>query len=173
MIRPSLIFNNKVRGASLVVSLVFLVVLAMLGIAVANVSVVEERMAGGSRDRELALQAAEAALRDAETQLGTAAFRANFPAATFDANNANTAAYWETCFTTSSGACSTKYSTTTLPTSGTGALAAAPEFIVERKPDQGAFPNLVNIYRVTARGVGGTADAIVVLQAEFSYTPTP
>jgi type IV pilus assembly protein PilX len=170
MNRMPLSFARNERGATLVVSLVFLVVITMLGITVANVSILEERMAGGTRDRELALQSAEAALRDAEIRLGTDVFRANFPAITFVATNANNAAYWETCFTTAIAPCDTKFTPAlSLPTTGTGALALPPEFIVERKPNFGPAPT--QVYRVTARSVGGTPDAIVILQAEFAYTP--
>ena len=88
----------------------------------------------------------------------------------FVATNANDAAYWDTCFAGTAPPCATKYSPTganALPASGAGALAEAPRYIIEQKPDVGA----TQIYRVTARAVGGTADAVVVLQAEFGYTP--
>jgi len=45
---------------------IFLFILTILGIAALRVATLEERMAGNTRDRSLAFQAAEAALRDAE-----------------------------------------------------------------------------------------------------------
>jgi type IV pilus assembly protein PilX len=158
---------RREHGATLMIALVFLVIMALLGVTVANVTTMEERMAGHTRDRDLALQAAEAALRDAETRLGDAtdgpAFRA--AAIPFVATRGNDSAFWEDCFKGSAAPCTNKLSLTkTLPT-GAGAVAEEPKFILERKPDSGT----TQIYRVTARGVGGTANAVVILQAEFGY----
>lgn len=53
-------------GAALIVGLIFLVVLTMIGITAAKMAGLEERMSGNMRDRALAMQAAEMALRYAE-----------------------------------------------------------------------------------------------------------
>jgi type IV pilus assembly protein PilX len=60
--------NVKARqaGATLVVALLMLLVLTVLGLASLQVTRMEERMAGNSRDVNLAFQGAEAGLRDAE-----------------------------------------------------------------------------------------------------------
>ena len=57
------------QGAVQVVGLAFLVALTLLGLAAMKDAVLQERMAGGSRDRSLAFQAAEAALRDARRDI--------------------------------------------------------------------------------------------------------
>lgn len=54
------------RGATLLVALMMLVILAVLGITAIGTSTLEERMAGGAIDRKVAFEAAEAGLRDAE-----------------------------------------------------------------------------------------------------------
>jgi type IV pilus assembly protein PilX len=54
------------RGVVVVVSLVLLAVMLILGVAIMRLVTSEERMAAQSRDRALALQAVEAALRTAE-----------------------------------------------------------------------------------------------------------
>ena len=51
------------RGSALVVSLILLVVLTMLAVQGMRTNVMQERMAGNLRERNLAFQAAEAALR--------------------------------------------------------------------------------------------------------------
>lgn len=153
-------FSERQSGASLLVALVFLVVMAMLGVTVANVTVLQERMAGHTRDRDLALQAAEAALRDAEIRLADPVFRAG--AVAFNPLNGNDSAFWDTCFAGSASPCNMKYTPVNpLPLSGPGALAAQPQYVLERKTGTS------DIYRVTARAVGGTADAVVILQAEY------
>lgn len=154
------------RGASLLISLIFLLIMAMLGVAVANVTTLQERMAGNTRDRDLALQAAEVALLDAEDRLVDPAFRAS--AITFNPLNGNDDAFWTSCFENSSSPCTaTNTPTTTLPTSGPGAVAQQPEYVLERKPGIGT----VEIYRATAYAVGGSLQTVVILQAEFTYTP--
>ncbi len=158
------------RGSSLIVALIFLVVMAMLSVTLANVTTLEERMAGSTRDRNLALQAAEAALRDAEVRLASPGFRATaFPA--FNIVLANDATYWEACFASGAPPCNVVYQPTQLlPTLGPGAVAGQPRYVVERKPNVGPGAT-TEIFRVTARALGGSADTIVVLQAEFGYTP--
>lgn len=59
------------RGVSLVTTLLFMVAALMLGVSVLSVNVMQERTIGNTKDRDLALQAAEAALRDAELDLIT------------------------------------------------------------------------------------------------------
>lgn len=56
-------------GISLVVALVFLVALTLIGLAAMNNNVMQEKMAGNGKDSNLAFQAAEAGLRDAETDI--------------------------------------------------------------------------------------------------------
>ncbi|HEY8024591.1 MAG TPA: PilX N-terminal domain-containing pilus assembly protein [Burkholderiaceae bacterium] len=62
----SLLRENKQSGAALVVGLIFLVILTLLGLTAMQTGILEERMAGNSRDHNIAFQAAEAALRDGE-----------------------------------------------------------------------------------------------------------
>lgn len=54
------------RGLALILSLLLLVVLSIIGVSVMQSTLMEERMAGNTKDRAIAFQAAEAALRDAE-----------------------------------------------------------------------------------------------------------
>lgn len=72
------VFKGQVarqEGASLVVSMIFILILAFLGLAAMRNSTLQERMANNMRDRNIALQAAELALRDAERDL--AAYKAD------------------------------------------------------------------------------------------------
>jgi type IV pilus assembly protein PilX len=156
------------RGASLLIALIFLVMMAMLGVTVANVTNLEERMAGNTRDRDLALQAAEAALRDAERRLSVEAYRAG-PWPAWDATRANDAQFWEECFADNTAPCAAPQDMEVELPSGTdpGALDTQPQFVIETKPDSGT----TKVFRVTARAVGGSPDTIVVLQAEFGHTP--
>ncbi|OGR32354.1 MAG: hypothetical protein A2091_00395 [Desulfuromonadales bacterium GWD2_61_12] len=62
------ILDNE-SGAVLIVSLILLLVLTLLGITAMQSTTLEEKMAGNLADRNLAFQAAEAALRDAENEI--------------------------------------------------------------------------------------------------------
>jgi type IV pilus assembly protein PilX len=54
------------RGAALIVSMLLLLVLTILAIGASQTTRLEERMAGNSRDMDMAFQASEAGLRAAE-----------------------------------------------------------------------------------------------------------
>lgn len=59
------------RGMSLLFSLLILLVMSVSGVAAIQVAGLQERSAGNYRDRTLAFNAAESALRDAENYLST------------------------------------------------------------------------------------------------------
>lgn len=63
--------NSKLapNGFVLVTALMFLVVVTILGISIMGTNTLNERMTGYFIDRQMALQAAEAALRDAERDI--------------------------------------------------------------------------------------------------------
>lgn len=57
---------QRQNGAVFVTGLIFLLALSLLGITAAKMATIEERMSANMRDRMLAMQAAEMALRYAE-----------------------------------------------------------------------------------------------------------
>lgn len=59
----------KQQGAVFATSLIFLVVITLLGVTAMKTATLEERMAGNLRDRNLALQAAEMGLRYAQQHI--------------------------------------------------------------------------------------------------------
>jgi type IV pilus assembly protein PilX len=65
----SLARPRRQRGAILVTSLLMLLVLTVIGVSVMQITRMQERMAGNTRDLNLAFQGAEAGLRDAEQML--------------------------------------------------------------------------------------------------------
>ena len=54
------------QGSVLIISLVIMVVLTILGVSGMKTTILEEKMAGNMRDSQLAFQAAEATLKQAE-----------------------------------------------------------------------------------------------------------
>ena len=61
--------RSKQSGVILFVALILLVILSMIGVTLARMQTVEERMARNETSRQMAEQAAEAALRNAEDSL--------------------------------------------------------------------------------------------------------
>ncbi|HKL51918.1 MAG TPA: PilX N-terminal domain-containing pilus assembly protein [Wenzhouxiangellaceae bacterium] len=64
-------YNNVYRqhGAALFISLMFLIILTLIGISAANVGIMQERMAGNVRETNIAFQSAEATLREVEAEV--------------------------------------------------------------------------------------------------------
>jgi type IV pilus assembly protein PilX len=67
--QPEVSAPRSQRGAILVTSLLLLVILTVLGVAMMRMTNMQERMAGNTRDVNLSLQGAEAALRDGEERV--------------------------------------------------------------------------------------------------------
>lgn len=61
--------RHRQQGVVLVVGMVFLLIMVLIGVSAIQTTTLDEKMAGNARDRSLAFQAAEAALRDAERDL--------------------------------------------------------------------------------------------------------
>jgi len=179
---------SKQKGATLIVAVIFLIMLSILGINVAQVSNLEEHMAGNSRNRDLAFQAAEAALKHVEQNLSSGSVEKIQTLIPFPANNTsgtiaaaglraintclpNNINYWNGAGAADCNGASQQYvwSTATArnPIAVLNQVAAQPLYIVERLTNNGTTER----YRVTARGVGGTSDAVVILQAMFSVVP--
>ncbi|KFI22033.1 pilus assembly PilX family protein [Nitrosococcus oceani] len=68
--KPMAIISSSQRGATLIISLLMLLVMTLIGITATQTTALEEKMAGNLGDQNLAFQAAEAALRAGEGWLG-------------------------------------------------------------------------------------------------------
>ena len=169
------------QGVVLVVGLMFLLLFTLLGVTAGSSTNLQERMAGNTRDRELAFESAECALNYIIDNLVTlkalttnnsesdGGFDASSSADTCTADHipssdcyyalhGNDAAYWR------SPANWTSHFTTNCSTS---LLAAAPVCVLEKMPTV----DLAEHYRATCRGTGANTRAIAVLQTILSYTP--
>jgi type IV pilus assembly protein PilX len=179
-------YSRKETGATLFTAIIFLVMLSMLGVNAAQMTNLEERMAGNNRSRDLAFQAAEAALKHVENNLGSGEnIRALIPAPTDNATGTvinaglrtikvclpNNVEYWNGTGAPDCNGDTRSFvwsnNTARLPNGILNHVAVQPMYIVERFANDG----LLEKYRVTARGVGGDTDAVVILQAIFTYQP--
>ncbi len=162
---------RKQKGAVLIVSLLFVLILALIGMSASQTASLELRMSANSRDGGLAFQAAEAALVDAESYLSAEATLPPFDGSSvglFRAGEAGEVPVWLTVNWQPSD--SQTYS---------GVLEGVgeqPRYIIEQLPPMpmpgGSLQSNVPLtetgwYRITARGVGTSKSASVSLQSIY------
>lgn len=146
-------------GIALFVCLVVLLVLAVAGAAASQTVSLEARMARNGHDGELALQAAESALREGERLVASIGFDPDAPG--FHAGPGfGGAAPWS-----SAEAWRNTGSRVAMPPAQ---AAEPPRFMVERMASRDHAHGGTDVFRVTARAVGGTRHARAVLQSTFS-----
>lgn len=181
---------NPQRGSVLITGLIFLVILTLIGLSAMQVTSMEERMASNSKDMNLALQAAEAALRDCESLMNKAVVPTfgesyglyELPASLTPRSDSELLKA-DSPLLVDSPPKSHRYGmaeTNAVPPGSAKTIAGVweqPRCIVEAMPavagDGGgslkggmALPD-IGSYRITARGVGGTETAVVFLQTYY------
>ena len=160
------------RGATLVVALIILVVLTLLGVTAMQGATMQERMAGNVRDVNIAFQATEAALREGEQYLSDTVVLPAFDGTNglYPAPNQGDPRPWEvTNFNWDNDA--RQYEGDDL------GAAAPPAYVIEElqvspageggEIGLGMAVGEDRLYRVTARGVGGNPNTIVILQTIY------
>ncbi len=169
---------SRSRGVALFMSLVMLLVLTIVGVSAVLSTSLEEVMARNSHDGQLAFQAAEAALREAEIWVAnnvvtTTVFTADGGGGLYTAAQFDEPQRWLEAGVWDAGA--SREAAVNVP-----GVAAQPRFIVEwlatvRREENpvtlsSTYATLfdrVEMFRITVRGVGGTEDAAVTLQSTF------
>ena len=167
--------NKNECGAVLFVGLMMLLVMSLIAITSMQGATLEERMAGNTRDSVVALQSAEAALRAGEALLDAGALNL----IDFD-NDGSDALYdnsdpelWQNISWQDSD--SSRYMAF-----NPGNVTTEPRFIIQRISETQVAPRLiaqgygegeaertVQLFRVTARGTGGSDNTEVILQSVY------
>jgi len=178
--------RSRQQGVVLAVTLIFLVILTLVGVTAMRSTVMEEKMAGNMRDRSLAFQAAESALRDAENFInGVAIITA------FNGNNGLLCEDNPTCPEPDYTALNTWQGTNSREYAGGGTqipgVSLQPRYVIKflgRSAGGGGgggigtiggygkpiFTPQVSYFKVTARGVGQSPNSQVVLQTYYART---
>lgn len=138
---------RRERGSALVISLVFLLLLTILGLSSMQSSTLQEKMAGNSAEKNRAFQLAEAGLRAGEARVKAS-----------PATYATTTAVDYSTKPTVADCPGTVDTWCLVPDLGTGALAY---YWIE------AIPNSSNVYRITSIGYSRATTNRVVLQSTF------
>ena len=166
---------QKQRGAALILSLILLLVMTLLALSSTRTATMEEKMANNMRDINLAFEAAESGLREAETwieQQTTDPARSNGNAFVYKAGALPNLANRDHAWWTSAD------HTATYGEAGSSALEEVhtqPRFVIEHR----AFisdslvrgyepPTGKNIYRAAARGTGVTDTAQSITETTFA-----
>ncbi len=165
----------KQSGAVLFVGLMMLLVMSLIAVTSMQSSTLETRMAGNTRDSLVALQTAEAALQAGETLLDTnvlnpADFDTNGNDGLYDNSN-------DQLLSTLNWTAADSRSYTGFNPSNVG---TAPRYVIQHISETSAAPNLlvqnygqnqagqtIQLYRVTARGTGGSDNTEVILQSIY------
>ncbi len=165
--------KKRQSGSVLVVGLIILLALTLLGIAGMQTTTMEERMAGNTRNRDLAFQAAEAALREGESFL-QAAFLPPFENSNGLYQYPDPASVeeplWKSIDWSAEADDHIEYA------EDIEGVAQNPRYIIEELPPKAEPGSSLaadepvsesKLYRVTARAVGGTEKAVVILQTTY------
>jgi len=173
--------RKRQTGASLIVSLMLLIVLTLLGLSGMQSTIMQERMSSNVRDKGMAFQAAESAIRGGEDWVKSADTNTlRDPDGTtcssppcdiitlneYASMTAETFGWWQTNARAFIFPSSTSNSTP----------AADPHFIVEfhSRVDQGYSLDpgdttlRPHLYRITAMGVGSTTTAEAMIETLYS-----
>lgn len=183
MNRSVQIHRREEQGSTLLMSLILLLVMTVLTFTGGSNTIMDERMALNTRDRQSALEAAEAALKAAESYIESSIITTS----AFDTNgadglyNSSFSLLWTLVDWNSSDGTNTKEAITHSGFGVSYSVAAAPKYIIEHYGSVGEEADTVNVdnygqgtgagkvelFRITARGVGGTDKAVVYLQTTY------
>jgi type IV pilus assembly protein PilX len=168
-------WRSNERGVVLITALMVLLIMSLLGVTAMQTTTLEERMSNNFAQRELAFQASEAGLRDAEAFLrGMSITTLQGLSFTFTGTNGYFAPptsgtpVWDSLDWTDNTK-TIAYSATAL-----AIVAAQPSYIVERLlPDRYIppvgedLPKYQMVFRITSRGVGANTTSVVMLQSTY------
>ncbi|MBV1879782.1 MAG: hypothetical protein KUG79_19220 [Pseudomonadales bacterium] len=169
------------RGIVLFMSLVMLLIITVLGISSVQTTSLQERMARNARDSNLAFQAAESALKDAEVIVEALTSLAQFNAASATENGLFYEADYDAVTNWSQinwADASGNYMTAATNIEG---IASPPKFIIEHLKTVVSDVDSLNqsnigqstgsartqIFRVTVYGTGGSDTAHLLIQGTY------
>lgn len=187
---------SRQRGAALFVTLCIVMVLMMMGMSAVRGALNAERSSRGDRDRQIALQSAEAALEDAERDIEGGSNPGSPRAEMFAAGSSEgfvlgcgasganaglclrmpvpAAPAWQTAALAGGDSRSVRFGQFTgasMPYGGAALPARPPRYVIELMPYAAAGHDTEtrtgNFYRITAIGFGASDTTVVVLQSYY------
>lgn len=166
---------HKQQGVALVVSLVFLLLLTIIGLATMRSTTLQESMANNVQDRMMAFEAAEASLRAGERSVSSSSI-----SHLWDLNEVDwvekTSTWWKGNTTEYTGFTSANNNANGANQNAPD-LALSPRFAIEYQGYARSGGTNANadqntrrryVYRITAHSVGMTSTTDVTLQSTFA-----
>lgn len=168
--------SRQQTGAVLIVGLIFLLVMTMLGLTAMQTTTLEEKMSGNMRDRSVAFQAAELALRVGEDVVFSgppSSGNGVYDVQTNPAPDETVEANWNTAGNYMAWPAGVlQLPTTSRNYQAYPALNEQPKFWVETRPGRSpleASTPRETVYTITARSTGASGTAPVTLQSTVRY----
>jgi type IV pilus assembly protein PilX len=172
-------FRSDQHGTALIIALVFLLLLTLLGVTAMGTTSLEEKMSGNLRDKDLAFQAAETGLIAGEdwvaNQLKEPEPNNSIGIYEFDSNASQW--IWDTVDWNGTNLVLYPSTPTQTATGGLSGIKSQPKYIIEvlaHVPEQGGSLRMnsttgsgTTILRITARGSGGTDNAVAMVQSVY------
>jgi len=173
---------KKQSGVVLATSLIMLLLLTLISVTAMQTTCLEEKMAGNMRDKNLAFQAAESALIEAENSIdptalpafsatGTGGFYSSMPTPALSNSALTQANFWR----------DNPVATSTLTAAKLNNNITAPVYIIQQLNSvcfdpAGCIPTTTTeplpMYKITVKATGGSTNSVVILQSTIS-TPAP
>ena len=168
------------QGAVLVMSLLMLFVLTLIGVSSINTTTMEEKMSGNARNRHIAFQSAETAIKIAEKFITNSV---NNPVGQFDNNaglysigqgpsvqNAIDYGWWYDVLNERVSPSTSNYDVKNNPEytiEYVGQTTQVEATDIEIRSDPSGAQGGIHTFKITARGTGLTKNSSVVIQSFF------
>lgn len=155
------------QGSVLMISIVMLTVITLMSVVAMKSSILQEKLAAGAMDQNIAFQAAESALRDAERYIITeltsqSAFNTACTNGLCYPSNTATSV-WAAISDWKTSSIPIKYGTKTKPQKSFPEVAEQPCYIIELLPDLPAAPGQSSGIGTSSNNNGGTAFRITAM----------
>lgn len=178
-VRP--VRGPKQEGAALVVALVFLLILTILGVGALNTTVLQEKMAGNTKEKNTAFQAAESALIVAENWMHEQVSKPVFPllaSGLYPGSSGGTSVLASVDWSGTTNLVVYPNTPTDSVSGGLSMVTSQPKYIIEdlgEVPEEGGSKVLPGAYkgkgntivRITASGTGATNAGRAIVQSTY------
>ena len=167
---------HKQKGVALITTLFLLLLMMIIGMAGMRTTTLEEKMSANLRDKTIAFQAAESALKEAEEAIDILVQLSQF-------NDAGTGGYYNSTDNLDSPWETIDWSEGTITIEGLAITESAdePKYIIEYFTEVSAEGNSFNmgnygqnvgegnfeIFRITAMGIGASSTSRVMIQEHY------
>lgn len=165
---------QKQNGSALIIGLILIAVMTLIGVSALNISTQGEILTANQRNVDIALQATESAIREAERWVNSQITRP----AEVSVCTTNPCNVWQANVLPSLASQSTSYWQTGARTySGTIASASAqPRYFIEYynfipyelDPSVASYGSGYHLYKITAKGFGGTSTSSSMIESIYS-----